>query len=91
MCVHERLGLGSISIGKFMPTYNEVIVISPLLCFVIWEYFSVIYKHNKRLEIKWCIAVISSVQLSIFKPLVMTIEFAVSTLFLSESTKQVKE
>jgi hypothetical protein len=71
-----------------MPTYDQIIVTSLLLGFVIWECFSGVYKC---LEKEWRGDVVSFAQLRIFKPLAMPTAFAVSMLFLPESVKQVKE
>ncbi len=68
-----------------MPTYDEVIVAALFLGFIFWEYFSGVYRRNKRKKSEWLIDIISFVQLGIFKPIVMFTAFFLGMLIFPES------
>lgn len=67
-----------------MPTYDEIIVTSLLIGFVSWEYFTGVYKRNKRIKNEWIVDFVSVGQLVIFKPLVMLTAFSLGALILPE-------
>ena len=74
-----------------MPTYDEIIVTSLFFGFIIWEYFSGVYRRNKRLKNEWLVDVISFGQLAIFKPLVMFLAFMLGVFFLPDSQNSLND
>ena len=67
-----------------MPTYDEVIVTFLFISYITWEYFSGVYKRNKRLKNEWLVDLISFGQLAVFKPIVMIAAFYLASLFLPQ-------
>ncbi len=74
-----------------MPTYDEIIVTSLFLGFMLWEYFSGVYLRYVRLEKEWLVDIISFGQLGVFKPIVMFVAFSLGAFLVPESQNSLED
>jgi len=74
-----------------MPTYEEILVTSLFIGFMVWEYFTGVYKRNKRVKNEWIVDILAFGHLAVIKPGVMLVAFTIGMLLLPESQNFLSE